>query len=128
MCWGFEYHGFCGRKDGCGKLECLKRRVGRIDRLLTERLERTPIASLDAEDICSISVRLNAILESLTGAAWLQSTLFTESVPDLLTGMYLWAFRSSLSLVRAVSSLPQGKTITESALDLRGNLRQVKNF
>jgi uncharacterized protein Yka (UPF0111/DUF47 family) len=127
MCRGLENDGSCGM-EGFRKVERLRRRAGRIDRLITERLERTLITPLAPEDIRSISVRLTGILESLTEAAWHQSTLHAESVPDLLIGMYLWAFRSSLALVRAVSSLPQGKLVADSAWNLRGNLRQVKKF
>ena len=68
MWQGLLVEGACGR-GGFRRIERLWRRAARIDRLLTERLNRTFITPLDAEDIRTISSNVTGILESLKEAA-----------------------------------------------------------
>lgn len=123
---GMEDYGPCGR-GGVRKIERLWRRARGIDRFVTARLECTLITPIDAEDIRTLSIQLNSILESLTKAAWEQSTLQVRSVPYPLTRMYERAFSVSKQLVQAVSSLPRGNPLTAFSLTLRDNRQKVRH-
>ena len=124
---GLRDYGPC-RRGGFRKIERIWRRTRRIDRAITERLERTLITPLAAEDIRALSTRLNRILESLMEAAWKQSALRSGLVAGPLAEMYEKVFRSSKDLAGAVSSLPQGASIAQFTICLRENQRQVKQL
>lgn len=124
---GLRDYGPC-RRGGFRKIERIWRRTRRIDRAITERLERTLITPLAAEDIRALSTRLNRILESLTEAAWKQSALRSGLVAEPLIEMYERAFHGSKELAGAVSSLPQGASIPQFTLCLRENHRHAKQI